>query len=208
MSKDLTPERALIFRIIHKGNLPDTLANGCRCRNAATGKFVEIGNQELIQRRGARNVPCGPGGTLSDYVPFYFTPYTPMLYNIKTGYGVPKHPGTDLVILVSSLYRLRENGIQFVFTDRHAYLKAAQFSTDLEDLDWIIWPALQARDFRKDDADKFEKYQAEALVYRHVPVKALLGIVCYSDDVKAAILTETSKHQVTIKVVAQPKWYL
>lgn len=106
------------------------------------------------------------------------------------------------------MYRLRENGIQFVFTDRHAYLKAAQFSTDLEDLDWIIWPALQARDFRKDDADKFEKYQAEALVYRHVPVKALLGIVCYSDDVKAAILTETSKHQVTIKVVAQPKWYL
>jgi hypothetical protein len=85
MSKDLlNPEKALIFRIVHRNNLDDVLSNGCRCRNdAADHKYVEIGNQELIQRRNGRTIPCAPGGTLSDYVPFYFTPYSPMLYNIK-----------------------------------------------------------------------------------------------------------------------------
>jgi len=173
MSKDLlNQEKALIFRIIHRNNLDDVLANGCRCRSAATGqKYVEIGNQELIQRRVGRQIPCGPGGTLNDYVPFYFTPYSPMLYNIKTGYGgVPKKPISEILILVSGLPKLKEMSIPFVFSDRHAYLKTALFSDDLADLNRITWPVLQERNFRKDDLDRFEKYQAEALVHRHVPL--------------------------------------
>ena len=46
---------------------------------------MEIGNPDLIDKRTHRIVPAPPGGTLSDYVPFYFTLYSPMLYNIKTG---------------------------------------------------------------------------------------------------------------------------
>lgn len=51
-----------------------------------------------------------PGGTLSDYVPFYFTPCSPMLYNIKTGYnGVPKQEAMEeIVLLVASLRKLAE----------------------------------------------------------------------------------------------------
>jgi hypothetical protein len=37
------------------------------CRN--------IGNVDLIDKRSRRLVGVTPGGTLSDYVPFYFTPY-------------------------------------------------------------------------------------------------------------------------------------
>ncbi|MEO1609407.1 MAG: DarT ssDNA thymidine ADP-ribosyltransferase family protein [Pseudomonadota bacterium] len=58
-----------------------------------------------MAKRKHRNVPCIPGGTLSDYVPFYFTPFTPMLYNIKTRYGgVSQNPMEDIIILVSSLH--------------------------------------------------------------------------------------------------------
>jgi hypothetical protein len=107
------------------------------------GNYVQIGNQELIEKRIARTVPCEPWGTLSDYVPFYFTPYSPMLYNIKTGFnGVQKRPMRDIAILVSSLHHLTKLDIPFVFTDRHAYLRTAQFSNDLKNLDWIIWPTL------------------------------------------------------------------
>lgn len=42
----------------------------------------------------------------------------------------------------------------------------------------------------------------------HVPVDALLGIVCYDDAVRVAIQTEADKRGVKIKIVAQPKWYL
>ena len=212
MSKELNPDKALIFRIVHS-NLVRILADGCHCRSAAEGQekqegYVDIGNQKLIQKRNRRPVPCGPGGTLGDYVPFYFTPYTPMLYNIKTGHGVPRQPVADIAILVSSLPFLVKKGVPFVFTDRHAYLKTAQFSDDPADLSWIIWRTLQQRDFRKDDADKFEKYQAEALVYKHVPVDALLGIVCYNDSVRVAVQAEADKCAAAVEIVAQPKWYL
>ena len=41
-------------------------------------------------------------GTLNDYVPFYFTPFSIMMYNIKTGYGGIKHvPNEKIAILVS-----------------------------------------------------------------------------------------------------------
>lgn len=131
-----------------------------------------------------------------------------MMYNIKTGYGVPKQPVADIVILVSSLHVLRKKNVPFVFSDRHAYLKAAQFSTDLADLDWIIWSTPQQRDFKKDDADKFEKYQAEALVYKHVPIDALLGIVCYNDSVRAAVQADANAQAAAVKILSEPRWYL
>ena len=209
MSADLlNPEKALIFRIVHKDNIRKVLTDGCHCRSTTDGKYVEIGNQELIQKRTTREVPCGPGGTLADYVPFYFTPYSPMLYNIKTGYGVPQKPMSDIIILVSSLPRIKKKGIEFVFSDRHAYLKAAQFSDDLDDLDRIIWPVLQARDFRKDDIDKFEKYQAEALIYKHVPVEALIGITCYNGAIRDTVRALAEKNGVDVEVIAKSGWYL
>lgn len=210
MSKDLNPEKALIFRIVHRNNMPDVLANGCHCKNASIGKpFIQIGNLELISKRDTREIPCGPGGTLSDYVPFYFTPYSPMLYNIKTGYnGVQKHPVEEIVLLVSSLHTLRKQGIPFVFSDRHAYLKTALFSDDLADLNRIIWSILQARNFRKDDLDRFEKYQAEALIHKHMPLTALHGIVCYNDSVRSDMQAAAEARQVTVKIIKQPSWYL
>lgn len=210
MSKDLNPQNAFIFRIVHRDNMPDVWAKGCQCRSATTGqKYAEIGNQELIAKRNGRQIPCGPKGTLSDYVPFYFTPYSPMLYNIKTGYnGVPQKPVADIVILVSSLHILKAKGVPFVFSDRHAYLKTALFSDDLADLNRIIWDALQARNFRKDDLDKFEKYQAEALVHKHVPLTALTEVVCNNNSVRMDMQAAADGKGATVKIVTQPNWYL
>jgi hypothetical protein len=212
MYKDLlNPEKALIFRICHKGNVGRVLDDGgCLCRSAAKGsKYVEIGNQELIEKRKEHPVPCGPGGTLSDYVPFYFTPFSPMLYNIKTGYnGIPKQPIEDIVILVASLHYLKKVGIPFVFTDRHAKLKLAQFSDDLANLSWIIWSVLQVRNFKKDDMEKFDKYQAEALVHNKLPLSALMGIACYNEAVESEIkqLCDSKGHK--LQVVTRPDWFL
>lgn len=210
MSKDLNPQKALIFRIVHRDNMADVWANGCHCKSTTKGKkYTEIGNLELISRRDGRLVPCGPGGTLSDYVPFYFTPYTPMLYNIKTGYGgVQKRPVEEIVILISSLHTVKSQGVLFVFSDRHAYLKTALFSNDLADLDRITWPTLQARDFRKDDLDRFEKYQAEALIHKHMPLTAITGVVCYNDSVRADMQAAADAHGATVKITEQPNWYL
>ena len=156
MSKDLNPQRALIFRIMHRDNVPWVLDNGLHCTNSKVldPGYVNIGNSELIGKRGHRVVPCDPGGTLSDYVSFYFTPFSPMLLNIKTGHGgIQKRPNGEIVIMVSSLRRLREQKIPYLFTDRHAYLQTAQFYSGIDRLDQIDWPMLQRRDFKRDPDD-------------------------------------------------------
>jgi hypothetical protein len=173
--------KALIFRITHVDNVPWLLANGVHCRSSpfADPDFREIGNHELIAKRIARSVPVPPCGTLSDYVPFYFTPWSPMQMNITTGYGgTPHTPASEIAILVSSVPVLDALGLAYVLTDRHAYLQTACFSNDSSGLDSIDWPLLQSKDFKRSDADpgRFERYQAEALVHRCLPAAALLGI--------------------------------
>jgi hypothetical protein len=86
MASNLSPEKAYIFRIIHRDNVAWTLDYGLHCRNSPTvdPSYVSIGNPELIDRRNRRVVSVPPGGTLSDYVPFYFTPHSPMMYNTCT----------------------------------------------------------------------------------------------------------------------------
>ena len=214
MSLNLTPEKALIFRITHIANVPWLLDHGLHCPSSETRDptFRLIGNLDLIAKRVNRVVPVAPGGALSDYIPFYFTPCSPMLLNIKTGYqGVDQLPMSEIVILVSSLHRVTEHGATFVFTDRHAYLQAAtpSFSSRLEDLARLDWPNLRARDFRRspDDPGKIERYQAEALIHRHLPVSALLGLACHGTAQREALEAQLAQRGLALKVVAQPGWY-
>lgn len=212
MSKNLNPDKALIFRITHRDNVPWMLDNGLHCRNSGTvdPNFVAIGNSELIAKRQNWDVPISPAGKLADYVPFYFTPYSPMLFNIKTGWGgIQQRRNDEIVIFVSCLHMLREQKVNFVFTDRHASLHAAQFSSDLGDLDRIDWGILQKRDFKRDNDNlgKFERYQAEALVHQHVPINALLGIACYDSNTKKEIEDHTAQRNLNLKIVVQPNWY-
>lgn len=209
---DLNAAKALIFRILHRDNVPWMLDHGLHCRNSQTvdPNYVSIGNPELIARRHLKLVQVPPGGTLSDYVPFYFTPSSPMLYNIKTGWaGIVKRANDEIAIVVSSLHTLKAKGVPFLFTDRHAYLNAALYSSDLGDLNRIDWPLLQRRDFKRDgnDLDKGERYQAEALVHRHLPMDAVLGIGCYSDSAASFIQQHIKKRDVKLRVVIRPQWY-
>jgi len=208
----LNPDKALIWRILHRDNLPWVLDHGLHCGHSEqrSAQWISIGQPELISKRGRRPVPCPPYGVLNDYVPFYFTPFSVMLYNILTGQGgVSRRSPEDIVILVSSLHRVDALGLPFVFTDMHAYYPWATFHTDLARLDGIDWPLLQRRDFRRDPDDpaRFERYQAEALVHRHLPLDALLGIVCSTDAQADPIRQTIAQRGLTLPVHARPNWY-
>ena len=96
----LNPEKARIFRIIHRANLPWVLDHGLHCGSSPVRaqQWVSIGNQELISTRARWPVNAAPGGLLNDYVPFYFTPFSVMMRNITTGLErrdaapEPRHP--------------------------------------------------------------------------------------------------------------------
>lgn len=208
----LNPEKALIFRITHRDNVPWVLKNGLHAKNGALAdpNFRPIGNRDLIQKRTYHPVPAGPGGTLADYIPFYFTPFSMMLYNIKTGFnGVPKVPNEEIVILVSSLRRVAELNIEFVFTDQHAYLGMAEHFTGLEHLARIDWPLLQTKDFKRDNDDpgKTDRYQAEALIWKHLPVHAILGICCHTETVRDGLKQRVDELGLSLDVLKKFEWY-
>jgi ssDNA thymidine ADP-ribosyltransferase, DarT len=210
--KRLTSEKALIWRIVHVKNVPWILSHGLHSGNSPiqSPDWVHIGNPELISRRATHPVPVGPMGYLNDYVPFYFTPFSPMMMNICSGRGdVQQRSNDEIVILVSSLHKVSELNLPFVFTDSHACYKWSNFYTDLVDLERIDWPILQARDFKRDPNDlaKFERYQAEALVHEHCPVRALKGLICYTDSIKNQLDTWLRTAQVEMPVYVRPKWY-
>jgi hypothetical protein len=102
-----------------------------------------------------------------------------------------------------------ELGIPFVFTDQHAYPLMANYFTDLKDLDQVDWDLLNRRDFKHDpdDPGKKERYQAEALVWKHLPVDALLGICCYASEVSETVKTELAKRGLTMQTIVQRNWY-
>ncbi len=115
----------------------------------------------------------------------------------------------EIVILVSSLYKLQEIEKDFVFTDRHAYTPLAQFYNDLSELDKIDWDLLQIRNFQRnpDDPEQIERYQAEALVHQYLPIEGLLGIICYTDETKQEIEEQIQSHGLNLNVHKRQDWY-
>lgn len=133
-----------------------------------------------------------------------------MLYNIKTGRNVPAVPMREIAIIVSSMHHLVEQRIDFVFTNRHAYLRTAQFFSDIEDLDAIDWDILSRSDFARDDndLDKTDRYQAEALIYRHLPMAAVSGIICYSTQEQDMISRQVASAGHSTPVIAKNAYFV
>jgi hypothetical protein len=211
-SNNLNPEKALIWRIVHRDNLRWILDNGLHSGNSniQSNDWVHIGNPELTDKRARHIVSLDPGGYLNDYVPFYFTPFSVMLKNIHGGRGgVKQRYNDEIVILVSSIHKVQSLGLDYLFTNSHAYYRWATYYNAIQHLDKIDWPLLQQRDFKRDadDPAKFERYQAEALVHQHCPVDALLGIVCYTDKTKISIEGLLSENGINLDVHARPGWY-
>lgn len=210
---ELTADNALIFRITHIKNVPWILKHGLHCRSSDVHdpNFVQIGNADIINGRDGRAMQGPYGGMLSDYVPFYFTPRSPMFLNIKTGYrGIQQRNNQEIAIVHASLRNINAQGLPFVFTDRHAYLVAAQppFS-NLDDLDKIDWPILQRSDFKRDpeNPEKVERYEAEALIHKHLPIEAIDGIACCDGPTATLLENQTKKSSQNVKIAIKPNWY-
>ncbi len=211
-SKTINPEKALIWRIVHRANVPWILDNGLYCGNSniQSPNWVHIGDPELIDKRAKHPVPAIPNGVLNDYVPFYFTPFSVMMKNIHSGWGgIQKRHNEDIVILVSSMHNIIKSGLPFVFTDSHANYIWANFYTDIVNLNKIDWPILQSRDFKRDvdDPAKFERYQAEALIHKHCPITVLKGMICYNDQVSLELNNLLLQRGLQIDVHARRGWY-
>lgn len=139
-----------------------------------------IADRSLTDRRALKSVPVPPGGTLGDYVPFYFGERSVMLYTINKRAMAAQE---QVIYLLVKLESIKAHNCAYCFTDGHASSALTTFYSDNTDLTKLDWEAIKARDFRntENDPDRMRKKSAELLVKHHLPVGCVDHIVCYDE---------------------------
>jgi hypothetical protein len=200
-----------IYHITHIDNLDRILTRGALVCNAAGPNYVNIANAGIQGRRAAKVVPCGPGGVLHEYVPFYFGPRSPMLYAIHCNAVDGYAGGQDRIMhLVASVKGVIDSGQRFVFTDGHAAMEMSTFYTNWNmhraEIDWALMTATYWND-TQEYPDRKRRRQAEFLVHRRVPIELVYEIGVRTQAHATAVQRILLAHESRIRVVARPGWY-
>jgi len=200
--------KTYIYRLIHHKNLPFILQNGMHSAHSSLKdpNYINIGHTTLIQRSDKRQVPVSPHGCLADYVPFYFTKKPPMLLLIKNNKVIGfEGSQEDIIYLVSTVEKVAELQLPFVFTDRHAVFEHTAFFNNGSDLPKIDWGIIHENYWANTESDnqRKERKQAEFLIHRHAPAASMLGIVCANEstltEVNEMLATANSALQAIIR---------
>lgn len=166
-----------IYHITHINNLSSILRSGGLIAKSKQKlqeiSYTDIAHQNIQDRRAITRVPCGVGGRLHDYIPFYFAPRSPMLYSIYRGNVESYAEGQAPVLhLVSEAELVEASEIPFVFTDDHAIMTYSDFFDNLELLtEKIDWDLMEFKYWynTSDDPDRKRRRQAEFLIYEFCP---------------------------------------
>lgn len=211
----INPQRKYCYRITHIGNLPLILQNGIvnKYHPKSSLDYVEIGNPEIIDVRSTMPVRINGYGNIGEYVPFYFTPKSIMLFNIITGHRHPqvqKRNRSEILVLRCLIQELMKLPRWF-FTDGQANIKDGTVkhysdSTYLERIDWLC---IQQGNFTKsdDDFDLPRRYQAEFLVHREVPLKSIESLNVFNQDRADFVNKMLKENNVNLAVNVQPLYF-
>lgn len=205
-----------ILRIVHIDNLATLLSrkalHSSSCIPSDGLAYKLIHNTSIQEKRSHRIVPCGPGGLITDYVPFYFGYLSPMLLQIHTK-QVPEYEEAqvNIVYLVSDAQKVESNRLKYVFTDGHGLKKYTKWYCNLSDLDKINWSIVNQKQWadQDDDNDRKRKKQAEFLIHKLCPWSLVSELVVIDQNAKNRVrkifeLFPTELHR-PIKVMRN--WY-
>jgi len=172
--------------------------------------YKNLAYQSIQSRRAKVEVPCGVGGRLTDYVPFYFAPRSPMLYTICQG-NVPNYTeGQEPVIyVVSTIEAVQQAELPFVFTDGHGIMAVTEFFDDLAQLNQVDWQVMNLKYWfdTPEDSDRKRRRQAEFLVHQFFPWQLVTEIGVIDTQVKGQVeqCLQPATHQPAI--ITRRNWY-
>ena len=200
-----------IYHFSHGKNLEAIAAAGELRASATAATTVDIADAKIKGSREKRVVGCGPGGTVGDYVPFYFAPRSPMLFRIQQGgvEGVDENPA-GLVYFASTTERLDAAGLGWVFTDGNAAAAVTQFFDDPSRLDEKVdWPLMAAVYWNNttEDGDRVRRRGAECLVHRALPLDLIdeIGVHDTAGQTRAGEILAAAGRHLTVNV--RRNWY-
>ncbi|WP_413990432.1 DUF4433 domain-containing protein [Labrys okinawensis] len=218
------PNPTQLFHITAIDNLPVIGASGHLLSksilNSAKVNSTSIAHETIQIRRARKVVPINPGGTLHDYVPFYFAPRSPMLFTINNGNVEGCNLNQDdIVHLSTTAQTIVEAGCSTVFTDYHAVMAIAKFYDDLAKLDVIDWELFfespriagycqfwQNRQTVR-HLMRMETRQAEFLVRDSVPLAAITQIGVRSELMANRVRAALANTAWDPEILVVPGWY-
>ena len=205
--------REFCYRIYHVDNLYHVLTKGLCCKHHpdADPHFTPIGNASIIDTRDDTPVRLEGYGNIGDYVPFYFTPRSIMLYNIVTGYRSPlvsKVERENIIVIRARINDLKAAG-RFFFTDGQANDALTTHYSDLANLESIDWDIIRDGNFSKSDGDldRPRRYQAEFLVNYHVPISSVESINVYHEKSAKFVGKELVRAEIEKPVNVYPYYF-
>ena len=212
----LTPIPTPVYRIVHIDSLRGILeANALiapKLRPANDTSHRRIHNADLQSRRRRVAIPCGPKGTVHDYVPFYFGPRSPMLFQLHRGEVAGYEEGQEPIIyLVSSLQKVREHSIPFVFSDGHGNAAYTEWFDKEEDLAKVDWRTVYATYWQStlDQPDRQRRKQAEFLVHERCPWQCVERIGVLNRKMQSAVESMFAEFDAAFgkQITIEAAWY-
>lgn len=210
------PNPILLYRLIHIDNLPILLERDALHAPNSTPQdglsYRAIHDVNVQASRRVQPVPCGPGGCVHDYVPFYFGRLSPMLLKLKSGQVAGYNEGQQpLLYLVTRLEDVQAAGRPFVFSDGHGLAVFTEWFDQLAQLNQVDWTMVRERYWKDEpeDNDRKRRKQAEFLVWQSLPWSAIYGIATLNEAarklVQQVLARSPHRHQPLLKV--KPGWY-
>lgn len=196
------------YRMTHIDNIPYILNKGfvLPYSDEASSNYVNIGDKNVIAKRKERNVQ---GYILSEFIPFYFGPRSPMLYVLQCGgNGVKIQSPENIVYCVVKISDLINQNVDCMFTDGHAldvlstYFPAIELPNinkyiSIDDVYEKFW-----RD-EESDIDLKRRKEAELLVRGSLPPTLIAGLIVFNEETKRRLLGQG----VTKKIMVYPTFY-
>lgn len=194
-----------IYHFTHIENLPGILGLGALQCHRDAGCLVDIADESIKAHRMRRRVPIAPGGTVCDYVPFYFAARSPMLYRLQSE-GLGRE---DVVYFVSRTERVGDTGSQAVVTDGNARSGVTEFHVAQALPEVVDWQLMRERYWRNtdDDGDRVRRRQAEFLVYRAMPVALIDRLAVATEQVRSIVNVMLNEAGLALPIVIEPDWY-
>jgi len=210
------PRPTPILRFLHVENLATIIQRGkLHSPNHAPNdglSYKTIHNVDVQSKRAEKRIPCGSGGVIHDYVPFYFGYLSPMMLNLKTGRVPGYSEGQEpLIYLSSTAQGIADSGKSFVFSDGHGVPAFTSWFDDLSLLKNVSWDIVNERYWRDNanDMDRQRKKQAEFLVYLDCDW-SMIDCITVIDDVRKRMVEKVFSNfneRMHRPIVIERDWY-
>lgn len=198
-----------LFRITHIDNIPHIMQYGITHFTSANSdnNYVSIGDSTLINKRNTKKLENG--SFLGEFIPFYFGVRMPMLFIIQNAFnGVPFTNPEKIVYCITSVAKIVEQNLEFIFTDGHAMQSITSFCFD-KDVNkiesFIDFKAVNARYWKDpENEDIKRKKEAEFLIKNDIPINCILGYAVYNKNAKQQLINYGVQEN---KVVIKQNYY-